>query len=430
MNNKPQNNIYLPIPGDIEIAVPNNFNLMTPYILFEQQDWFEDEIKFLRQLINPGQNIIDIGANYGTYTLTLAQRVAPAGKVWAFEPSNTTAKFLRESIQLNNATNIYLTQAGVSDHIGEATFYTQPNGELNSLTPTENAQKETIQLTSLDNFMAEQGWPKIDFIKLDAEGEEENVIKGAAKTLRNNSPLIMFEMKDGNKINHQLVNAFKQIGYDAYRLVPGTNFLIPSDNIAENSPYLLNFFCCKQDKAEQLATLDFLATKINIDIAETKLDYQQVYETYNDILNQTFSRFESSMHLHKLAKFALEAINQQSVTIEELSTYSRILMDYGYRDKAISAATKLIKQIESGKFVNKERPFFSVSSNLEPRRPDDNLEAWLYASAFEFIIRTRSFSSYFTGQQDLALLEVLEQNGYMTDEMARRKLLIIKTKKA
>ncbi len=65
----------------VRIVVPDSVNLITPYVLMEQQDWFEDEIKFLRCLLQPGQKVIDIGANYGVYTLSMAQVVGPEDRV-------------------------------------------------------------------------------------------------------------------------------------------------------------------------------------------------------------------------------------------------------------------------------------------------------------------------------------------------------------
>ena len=67
--------ISLSLVDGTTIVVPDSLNLLTTYILQEQGDWFEDEIKFLRKLVQPGQVVIDIGANYGVYALCLARRV-------------------------------------------------------------------------------------------------------------------------------------------------------------------------------------------------------------------------------------------------------------------------------------------------------------------------------------------------------------------
>lgn len=72
------------IPGGLTVDVPNNSRLMTPFILAEQGDWFEAEIHFIRRWLKPGMAVVDVGANYGLYTLTCAELVGPQGKLWAY----------------------------------------------------------------------------------------------------------------------------------------------------------------------------------------------------------------------------------------------------------------------------------------------------------------------------------------------------------
>ncbi|HSM98581.1 MAG TPA: FkbM family methyltransferase, partial [Gallionella sp.] len=204
---------------------------MTTFILQEQHDWFEDEIKFLRHCIKPGMRIIDIGANYGLYTLTCAKIVGASGRVWAFEPTQATATCLKMSISENQFSNIELIQSGLSNRLGKARLYTSPNSELNSLSrgPASTDQFEEISLLTLDYCTSKFGWERIDFIKLDAEGEEINILESGKESLASLSPLIMFELKHARNINHPLINRFKDMGYDSYRLIPGLNVLIPFD---------------------------------------------------------------------------------------------------------------------------------------------------------------------------------------------------------
>jgi tRNA A58 N-methylase Trm61 len=86
--------VVLTLVDGVRIVVPDTLELITPYVLREQQDFFEDELPFVRQLLQPGQNVIDIGANYGVYTLPMAQKVGASGHVWAFEPASGTAQLL------------------------------------------------------------------------------------------------------------------------------------------------------------------------------------------------------------------------------------------------------------------------------------------------------------------------------------------------
>src|SRR3954471_22621828 len=93
--------LTLAMPDGAAIIVPDDLAINTTYVLLEQQDWFEDEIRFLREAIQPGMRAIDAGANFGVYTLALAQRVGAEGRVWAIEPGEQAAAYLDRSIAAN-----------------------------------------------------------------------------------------------------------------------------------------------------------------------------------------------------------------------------------------------------------------------------------------------------------------------------------------
>ncbi len=108
--------------------------------------------------------------------------------------------------------------------------------------------------------MSRYGWSDIAFVKLDAEGHEERILKGAAKFLAAASPLVMYEIKAGERVNLDLVDAFRTLEYDSYRLVPGLGVLVPFDATQNIDPYQLNLFACKRDRAEMLARKELLVT--------------------------------------------------------------------------------------------------------------------------------------------------------------------------
>lgn len=95
--------IIVELVDGTKVVVPDSLELITSYVLQEQGDWFEDEIKFLRELVDPGDVVVDIGANYGVYALSLARKVGASGQVWAFEPALETAMLLRESASANHS---------------------------------------------------------------------------------------------------------------------------------------------------------------------------------------------------------------------------------------------------------------------------------------------------------------------------------------
>jgi predicted O-methyltransferase YrrM len=107
--------ITLTIDAGVRVVVPDSLDQLTPYALYEQQDWFEDEIKFLRGLLEAGQRVIDIGSNCGVYTLGMAHTVGPAGHVWAVEPASDTARLLAEGIAANGFSQVTLERCALSE---------------------------------------------------------------------------------------------------------------------------------------------------------------------------------------------------------------------------------------------------------------------------------------------------------------------------
>ena len=112
--------LVLPIVDGLKVVVPDSIDLITPYVLREQHDWFEDEIRFVRRVLEPGQRAIDIGANYGLFTLSMAKVVGREGHVWAFEPASSTASYLEQSLKENGLANVTLRKAGLSVRAGVA----------------------------------------------------------------------------------------------------------------------------------------------------------------------------------------------------------------------------------------------------------------------------------------------------------------------
>jgi len=104
--------------SNVDICVWPNPNQMSAYILLEQEEWFEDEMDFVRTYVTPDMNALDIGANHGVYALNIAAR-APQGKVWAFEPTLAAGSMLEKSITRNGFTDrLRWIHAGLSDHAG------------------------------------------------------------------------------------------------------------------------------------------------------------------------------------------------------------------------------------------------------------------------------------------------------------------------
>jgi len=432
---------------DLSIAAPNQASFMTTFVLHEQHDWFEDEIKFLRTYIKPGMNIIDIGANYGVYTLSMAKHISPNGKLWAFEPTPETASYLNHSIKENKLQNVTLIEAALSNKTGIARLYLNKNSELNSLDGDLSSSDESasVKLLTLDSCNDKYKWKGIDFIKLDAEGEESNILKKAKSVLKNHSPLVMYELKHGNNVNTSLINRFKQMGYSSYRLIPGLNCLVPFDSSVPHDNYLLNLFACNQQKAALLKSEEILVDNINPQLYDdvkyasryisqfpyaATIDIENNNKTYQTIVSSyLFSLHGNATIAHRLSCL-LGAIEQINIDVEKtqdlavLATYARIYYAAGERKKGNELLKKIITSAAQPSKIALSHMCLAAHARYDSIDPGDNLQNWYMAAIIEKYIEKHAFSCYFTGKKLLPLFEKLRSLGFMSADMQCRENLI------
>ncbi len=445
------------IKGGIQVCVPPSIRFMTPYILLEQEDWFEEEIHFIRKLLHEGMNVIDIGANYGLYTLTMSKIIGPSGKIWAFEPTSLTAAFLRKSILANHLTNVELVQAGLSDKKGTAKISLNPDPEMNAITdePDSGSKYETVELLNLDECENTYPWDTIDFIKLDAEGQEHNIVLGGKHFLSTRSPLIMFELKHVHTINTALINDFLELGYQLYHLVPGLNILAPIDLAASFDRYQLNLFCCKRDRAQLLQEQGLLVTEIPSPgpISDASA-WQQGLQTmpyflvfmgcwasigqgktlpgwdhYENALNYYVMAHSENQKAHSRYASLQKAWEESSraldlnVNISRLITHVRIQSELGKRGDSLLTVDTILNLIGTEQTVILSEPFIPVSPRFDNVIPKE-LNKWLLASILEYREKAIDLSSFYTGRSSLEYLKIMGELGHQSPEMERRRQLV------
>src|SRR5262249_27074225 len=252
------NELYVRVTGGGEICVPARQSI-TAYVLIEQEDWFEKEIAFVRRLLRPGMHAIDIGANYGTYTLSMARAVGTQGRVWAYEPASATARYLQKSIARNGLANVEMTQAALSDRTGTARLRLDTQAELNRL--ASEGDGEEVAVTTLDAESRARPWGRIDFIKIDAEGGERDIIRGGETFFTEQSPLVMFERRAADGENEGVRSAFLTRGYALFKLIGPDSHLVPVGSDERFDAFDLNLFACKPDRAETLSAAGLLITR-------------------------------------------------------------------------------------------------------------------------------------------------------------------------
>ncbi|MGH7116492.1 MAG: FkbM family methyltransferase, partial [Stellaceae bacterium] len=154
----------------------------------------------VRGFVPPGGVAIDVGANLGEWTVPLARRVGPAGRVLALEPAPRAAKALGRTLAANALAQAELVRCALGDHDGETEFAIPIVTSARADTGTAHIgaaaaghEVLTVPLRSLDALAAERRIDRIDLIKIDVEGHERAVLDGAAASLARFRPALVLE---------------------------------------------------------------------------------------------------------------------------------------------------------------------------------------------------------------------------------------------
>jgi FkbM family methyltransferase len=460
--------VELTLVDGVRIVVPDSLNLITPYVLREQHDFFEDELPFVRQLLQPGQNVIDIGANYGVYTLPMAKKVGASGRVWAFEPASSTAQFLAQSIAANGFGQVTLEQKAVSSAPGSAQLALHVHSELRSIvhSPVPPGGSEQVSLVTLDDCMDRYRWVDIDLIKIDAEGEEVNIVKGGRRFFANLAPLVQYELRtNAADMNFELIRNFAAIGYDSYRLLPGLNLLVPFDVESPPDSYLLNLFCCNAARADLLAARGVLLRSADLADAGESLGAKQnghnggtgyhwrhalAHLAYAAPLASAWEMAEEageSADVYRALSFyarsrdaalstaerfrALEASFSQFRALCDrepshlrLASLARVAHDFGQRTVAVNALTELVESIRVTGIVDPNEPFLAPLERFDSIAPGEAFSNWILGAVLEQLEKRERLSSFYAGPSAHDRLEAIRALGFGSPEMERRLELI------
>ena len=165
------------------------------------------EIRFIKRFLRPDESFVDVGANIGYHSLIAANQLKDGqGKVYAFEPTPLTYKWLRDNIAINGFENVVPQAKALSNEAGKFLFNQYHGGKdaYNSFgnvmkrSPQSQVEVETI---TLDQFISSIGTAShhISLVKIDVEGWEYPVFKGGLEYLsQQNAPVLMVEFTDDN----------------------------------------------------------------------------------------------------------------------------------------------------------------------------------------------------------------------------------------
>ena len=189
-----------------DIFMGNSLNLYGEYC--------EGEMDLLKQIIRPGDIVLDVGAHIGTHTLFFAKTVGIRGKVLAFEAQRIIFQTLCGNIALNSITNTHCYNLAVGEKPASVkapviNFYS--NGNYGGVPLGGEGEGEIVQVINLDSMTL----PQCRLIKIDVECMELHVLKGAVNTIDKFKPILYVE-NDREEQSSALIQFIYGLGYESY----------------------------------------------------------------------------------------------------------------------------------------------------------------------------------------------------------------------
>jgi FkbM family methyltransferase len=174
----------------------------------------------LYSLMEPGQTALDVGSNVGEVLLNFARRVGEQGQVFGFEINPQTYRRCMRNIAMNTFPNVKLLDIGLGDEEGEV-FLAKANARNSGgdrIVSAEGGEGTPVRVSTLDQFVRQHGLRRIDLIKIDVEGFEMKVLRGAEATVMKDRPRLFVELDERNlrlqgNSGRELVEWLEQFGY-------------------------------------------------------------------------------------------------------------------------------------------------------------------------------------------------------------------------
>jgi FkbM family methyltransferase len=180
---------------------------ITP-VLIDWGMWERSESQVLSEILHPGDTFIDVGADFGWYTVIGAKVVGPTGRVVAFEPVPGNLEYLKRNVAANKCDNVKPEALALSNKAGKLTFHLdQTNLGDHSMLESRDRVGGTLEVeaTTLDEYLKDYSG-KIALIKIDTQGAEGYIIDGMAETIAKHPEMaILIEYTP---------SALRQCGYD------------------------------------------------------------------------------------------------------------------------------------------------------------------------------------------------------------------------
>jgi FkbM family methyltransferase len=199
-------------------------------------------------LLQPGDVVLEVGANIGAHTLPLARAVGAAGRVYAIEPQRRLFQMLCANLALNDLRNVHVRQQGLGaapEVLRVSTPAASAPANYGGVSLARQGE-ESVEVVTLDHLR----FDRLDLIKIDVEGMEEAVLRGGVETIRRLRPKLYVE-NDRPDASAALIRFIRELGYRMWWHLPGLyspqNFRGAPANIFKGNFVSINMLCCRAE---------------------------------------------------------------------------------------------------------------------------------------------------------------------------------------
>ncbi|HVY12087.1 MAG TPA: FkbM family methyltransferase [Alphaproteobacteria bacterium] len=215
-------------------------------------EYSEAEWRMIDRFLEPGNVAMDVGANIGAFTVPMARKVGPAGRVLCFEPQPYAAELLNLNLSANGLANVALHNFGLSScqeqREAELPVYTK-EGNFGGVCFINAGKGLAAEFKRLDDVFT---LPRLDFIKLDIEGMENDMLMGAFSTLKRTKPVMYVENHPGPH-SPLLIKTLFDLGYRLWWHTPyyfnPQNYLGQKENLY-GGQLSVNMLCLPAERLE------------------------------------------------------------------------------------------------------------------------------------------------------------------------------------
>ena len=241
---------------DLKVNIADEKNGLE-YEVFRSGTYEKGTLHFMRNTLKEGDIFIDAGSNIGLMSLYASKFVGKSGSVYSFEPMPSTFEILKNNITLNGIENIHPFCLALGSGKSKANIYhhNENRGSASLIMPSESADGFITEVVSLEVFLEEKNINKIDMLKIDVEGWELEVLKGATGILESKDPPIvcveysnLHPVESGKLLDIYLY--LKKLDYKIFKLKKGKGAISELLEIkgALELPKHDNLFCLPTNK--------------------------------------------------------------------------------------------------------------------------------------------------------------------------------------